>query len=307
MKTTAVTPEDIRRSVLAVPPLARNQDLSLNKKGNADQIQHIEQGGVSSLLYGGNANFYNIGQYEYATVVDQLAELAAKDTWVIPSVGPDFGKMMDQAAVLKTRAFPTAMVLPLVFPATSAGVADSILRFADAYGKPVIVYLKHESYMTPGEVRRLVDKGVVSAIKYAIVRDNPEQDEYLSALVDTVDRNIIFSGIGERPAIIHMRDFRLGGFTSGSVCVGPRGSAKLLQVLVKGDYVTAEKIRQAYLPLEDLRDGHSPIRVLHEAVRLAGIADTGPMLPSLSNIDAALAEKVKVAASALLAHDRALT
>jgi 4-hydroxy-tetrahydrodipicolinate synthase len=39
------------------------------------------------------------------------------------------------------------------------------------------------------------------------------------------------------------------------------------------------------MPLEDPRDAHSPLRALHDAVRLAGIADTGPMLPFLSNID----------------------
>ena len=38
------------------------------------------------------------------------------------------------------------------------------------------------------------------------------------------------------------------------------------------------------MPLEDLRDGISPLRVLHAAVHLAGIADTGPLLPYLANV-----------------------
>ncbi|HVR65236.1 MAG TPA: dihydrodipicolinate synthase family protein, partial [Verrucomicrobiae bacterium] len=36
----------------------------------------------------------------------------------------------------------------------------------------------------------------------------------------------------------------------------------------------------------DLRDKHSPLRVLHAAVAAAGIADTGPLLPFLTNIEA---------------------
>ena len=46
--------------------------------------------------------------------------------------------------------------------------------------------------------------------------------------------------------------------------------------------------------------------MLHDAVTLAGIADMGPMLPMISNLDATEAAKVKAVATALLAHDRAL-
>lgn len=37
--------------------------------------------------------------------------------------------------------------------------------------------------------------------------------------------------------------------------------------------------------VEDVRDEYSPIRVLHTAVTLSGIADMGPILPLLSNIE----------------------
>src|SRR5262245_51534831 len=193
-----------------------------------------------------------------------LAEAAGPSTWVIPSVGPNFGKMMDQAAVLKTRSFPTAMVLPATFPITAAGVETGIRRFADAFGKPIIVYIKAEGFITPEGVKRLVDAGAVAAVKYAIVRPDPSKDPFLAKLVELCDRRIIVSGIGERPAIAHLRDFGLAGFTSGSCCVAPRGSQRLLEALKRKDYGAAEKLRAAYLPLEDLRDAHSPLRVLHE-------------------------------------------
>jgi dihydrodipicolinate synthase/N-acetylneuraminate lyase len=305
MKTDAVTFADLGASVLAVPPLARNADLSFNKAANATLIKHIEGGGVSTLLYGGNANFYNIGLYEYASVVDNLAELAAPGTWVIPSVGPDFGKMIDQAAILKARKFPTVMALPMTFPMTPAGSVTGLRKFAEAFGKPIIVYIKAEGSVTPEGVKSLVDAGVVAGIKYAIVRQDPNKDPFLTKLCDLVDRRYIVSGIGERPAIIHLRDFGLNGFTSGSVCVAPRGSAQLLAALKKGDIETAAQIRERYLPLEDARDAYSPIRVLHEAIRLAGIADMGPILPLLTNIEPERHEEIKKAASALLAADRA--
>ena len=306
MKTSPVTTADLTRSVLAVPPLARTEDLAINRAANRRLIDHLEGGGVRTLMYGGNANFYNIGMYEYAGLLDFLAEAAGADTWVIPSAGPDFGKLIDQASVLRARAFPTAMVLPQAFPATSDGAENGIRRFADAFGRKVIVYVKAENFLTPEAVGRLVDSGIVAAIEYAIVRADPNVDAFLAKLVGLVDRKLIVSGIGERPAIVHLRDWGLTGFTSGSVCVAPRGSMALLAALKAKDYAAAEAIRAAYLPLEDQRDSLSPIRVLHEAVSLAGIAPMGPILPQLSNLDrehhAALA---KVAAE-LLAHDRAL-
>jgi dihydrodipicolinate synthase/N-acetylneuraminate lyase len=301
-----VTFADLSGSVLAVPPLCRNADLSLNRAANTALIRHIEAGGISTLLYGGNANFYHIGLGEYGALLDQLADVAGPNTWVIPSAGPDFGKMMDQVAVLKTKAFPTVMVLPATFPNTVAGAENGLRRFAQAYGKPIIVYIKAEGYLTPEAVKRLVDEGLVAGIKYAIVRQDPKQDPFLSKLVELVDRRYIISGIGERPAIVHLRDFGLNGFTTGSGCVGPRGSSSLLKALKDKQYETAEKLRAPFIPLEDLRDALSPIRVLHEAVRLGEIADTGPILPLLSNLESEHHARVRQAAQDLLAADRAL-
>ena len=289
-----------------MPPLARNGDLTLNPAANTALIRHLEAGGVSTLMYGGNANFYNIGLYEYGAVLDFLEQTAAPESWVIPSAGPDFGKLLDQARILRTRAFPTAMVLPLTFPATPDGTEKAIRMFAESYGRKVIVYIKAENYLTPAHVARLVDAGVVAAIKYGVVRDDPAADALLRALLDRVDAKIVVSGIGERPAVDHLRSFGLAAFTSGAVCVAPRGSMRILAALHAADYASAETLRAAYLPLEDLRDSLSPIRVLHEAVTLAGIADMGPMLPQLSNIGAAQAGSIRVAAQALLAHDKGL-
>jgi dihydrodipicolinate synthase/N-acetylneuraminate lyase len=306
MKTTPIDTASLSRSVLAVPPLARNPDLSLNREANRAQMRHLEAGGVTTLLYGGNANLYNVGLYEYAALLDLLEEEAGADSFVIPSVGPDFGKMMDQAEVLRGRRFPTAMVLPQTFPATVAGTVAGIRRFAERLGRPIIVYIKHEGFLTPEAAHQLFDTGLVAGFKYAIVRQDPRQDAFLARLVERVGGAHIVSGIGERPAVVHLRDFGLAGFTSGSVCIAPRGSAAILAALKRRDYATAERLRAAYIPLEDLRDGLSPIRVLHEAVSLAGIAGMGPMLPLLANIEAAHHGKIKAAAGALLAHDRSL-
>lgn len=306
MKTTPVAKADFERSVLAVPPLARHADFSLNIGANRALIRYIEAGGIRTLMYGGNANVYNLGVLGFEAEMSALADMAGADTWVIPSIGPEYGKAMDQAHVLKGLPFPTAMVLPLGFPATQAGIAIGIRKIAERYGKPVIAYVKAENYLKPADAGALMRDGAVIALKYGVVRKEPATDAYLSALLDHVNRERVVSGIGERPAPAHLIKFGLVSFTSGSVCVAPRLSLALLAALKAGDEEKALDLQTPFLPLEDLRDALSPIRALHSAVSLAGIADMGPMLPMLTEIeDAAQRRDIERAARVLRAKDEA--
>jgi dihydrodipicolinate synthase/N-acetylneuraminate lyase len=308
MKTTPVTPADLAASVLAVPPLARNANFALDKAENVKLLNHLRGGGVRTFMYGGNANLYNIGVSELRSLAEMLLEIARDDDWVIPSVGSDFGKAMDQVAVMRDLPFPTVMLLPHKAQSTPAGVAIGIRKLADAYGKPVIAYVKDEGYVEAADMGRLVKDGAVCAIKYAIVRDNPKDDAFLSELVNCVDRGKIISGIGERPAIDHLTKFGLQAFTSGSVCIAPGLSMALLRAIKRNDLKEAERIRALFIALEDQRDKHSPLRVLHDAVRLAGIANTGPMQPYLTGFtDPAILGAIEKAAKDLLAADRSAT
>lgn len=300
---TRLTPAALTCSVLAVPPLCRNADYSLNEAENAKLIRHIEAGGIRTLLYGGNANFYHIALSEYDAALSLLAQHAGADTLVIPSAGPAFGTMMDQAKVVRRHRFPTVMVLPQTGVTTSAGVEAGVRRFVEAAGVPALLYIKADGYIDVADVAALARDRVISGIKYATVRTDTAKDDYLAQLVKQVDPSIIISGIGEQPAITHLRDFGLGGFTSGCVCVAPGLSAAMLKAIRGSDWAAAEKIRNTFKPLEDLRNAINPIRVLHEAVRLAGIADTGPLLPLLTNLEGKFHGEVESTAKALLKAD----
>jgi dihydrodipicolinate synthase/N-acetylneuraminate lyase len=305
MKTTRISPADLAASVLSVPPLARRADLTIDPVQNGRLLDHLRSGGVRTFMYGGNANLYNMGVSDLHALCDLLVKLARDGDWMIPSVGSDYGKAHDQLRMLRDYPFPTAMVLPHKAQSTPAGVATGIRKLADAYGKPVIAYVKDEGYVEASDMGRLANDGVICAIKYAIVRQDPLQDAFLGDLVNAVDRNIVISGIGERPAIDHLTKFGLKAFTSGSVCVAPGLSMSLLRAIKRGDMAEAQRLRALFIPLEDQRDAHSPLRVLHDAVRLAGISDTGPMQPYLSNFsEPAILAGIEKAAKELLAAER---
>ncbi len=287
-------------SVIAVPPLARNASGIVCPEQNRRLIRHIESGGVHVLLYGGNAVFYHLRPSEYAGVLTMLAETAAPGTEIVPSAGPSYGVSMDQAAVLRDYPFRTVMVLPHQGLNTPDGVATGLRHFAEAYGKPIVVYIKAEGYLTPALTAALVRDGLVSWVKYAIVRPDETQDPFLDELTQLVDPATIVSGMGEQPVIHHLRDRKLAGFTSGCVCVNPALSAKMLAACQAGDWDEADRVRRVFEPLENLRNAINPVRVLHEAVTLAGIGDMGAITPLLSGLDESQRAQVEAAARDLL-------
>lgn len=299
MKTTIST-SDLHASVISVPPLCRDAHLRLDAAENAKLIKHIEAGGVSTLLYGGNANFYNIALGEYETVLEQLEAAAAPDTLIVPSIGPYFGTAMEQAAILAKTKFPTVMLLPTVAVSTPEGVRTAVLKIVERLGRPIVLYIKDANYVTLDVVKSLVEAGAISWIKYAVVRADPAQDELLAGLVLTVDPALIVSGIGEQPAIVHYTKFGVRAFTSGCVCVAPRRSQEMLLALQAGDLAKAEGIRERFNSLEALRNTYGPIPVLHHAVAQAGIAQTGPMLPLLANLSDEIIDEIHPAAEGLL-------
>ncbi len=294
MWTTAVTPDLIANSVIAVPPLARDSYRKISVVENTKMIRAIEAGGVSTLLYGGNAVFYHMRLTEYADALSILADAAAPNTWIVPSVGPTYGIMMDQAEILKDFHFPTVMILPQKEIADESGIATGVRHFVEQYGKPIVLYIKHDRWLAPAMIESLVRDGLVSWIKYAVVRDNPSIDPYLKEIMSVVPANIVVSGIGEQPAIIHLRDFGVSGFTSGCVCVSPARSMAMLRAIRAKDFVKAEAIRASFGPLEDLRNTIQPIRVLHHAVAAAGIAATSYVIAFVEKIKYVLLLKIRM-------------
>ncbi len=305
MKTSSVSLAD-RHGVIAVPPLCRRVDGALDWDESAKIVAHLKAGGVTRLMYGGNAFLYHITLAEYAELLGWLGGLD-DEFWCIPSAGPSFGRLMDQASLLKKYRFPCVMALPCADPRDAHGIEEGLRRFSAAAEMPLIVYLKEEQNfggdLMAGldAVARLVRDGICVGIKYAVVRADPSKDAYLDELLKRVDRSHVISGIGERPAIVHLAQFQLAGFTSGSVCVAPAKTQAIFECLDRGDSAGAVPLRELFLPHEDLRDAWGPARVLHASMELGGIAETGAIPPFVSDLTAEQKEKLAPVAKALLA------
>jgi dihydrodipicolinate synthase/N-acetylneuraminate lyase len=302
--------EPLSASVYAVPPLPRKRDARRSLDFDAAECvaRHIEAGGITRYLYGGNAFLYHITLAEYEALLEWLSGFAPS-RWPIPSLGPSFGRAMDQVPLLRRHSFRTAMMLPCGDPRDALAMEAGLREIADAAGVPLILYLKSEDGFGADKeagldaIGRLMDDGVGLLIKYAVVRDDPRQDPYLDGLLRRVDRSRVVSGMGERPAVVHLRDAGLQGFTTGSGCVAPGLCARLFAACEARDWTKAEELRALFMPLEDLRDEWGPARVLHHATELAGIAPTGPIPPFVSALTRPRLDTLAPVARALRERD----
>src|SRR2546428_11284518 len=193
------------RGLLPVPPLARKNDArrSIDFDQNARLVRHMAAGGITRLIYGGNALLYHITLADYEPLLGWLEGLNS-EFLVIPSAGPSYGRAMDQAPLLRKYRFPVVMILPCGDPRDARGLEQGMREIADAIETPLLAYIKDENNLGSDKeagldaVARLIDSGVCVGIKYAVVRDDPSQDQYLRSLLRRVDRSKVISGIGER-------------------------------------------------------------------------------------------------------------
>lgn len=300
--------------VFSVPPLARapGKARAIDFEQNTRIVHYLAQGGITRFIYGGNAFLYHVTLAEYEQLLEWLTSLKQDGLWLIPSAGPAYGRLMDQARVLRRYPVACVMTLPCGDPRDAAGLEQGLREFAEASGTRLMLYLKEETNMGADlmtgldVVARLVDAGVCMAIKYAVVRTHPEQDHYLDELLKRVDRRKVISGIGERPAVIHLRHWGLPGFTTGSGCLAPSMSAAVFSACRAGDYAEADQLRSQFMEVEDLRDAWGPARVLHHALQLAGIAETGPIPPFISELSTEQKRALQPVVLELLTQQREL-
>jgi dihydrodipicolinate synthase/N-acetylneuraminate lyase len=305
--------ENLLPPVYPVPPLARKNDArrSIDFAENEKILRFLVRNGIKHIVYGGNAFLYHTTLADYQELIEWASGFMG-EACIMPAVGPSYGRALDQAPIIRKYGFPSVLVLPCGDPRDALGLEAGLREIAEACGVPLTVYIKDETNLGSDReaaldmVGRLVDSKVCVSIKYAVVRSDPRQDAYLTGLLKRVDPRYVISGIGERPAVVHLRDFHLNGFTTGSGVLAPRLSLALLEACKLKDYEAAEEIRKLFLPLEDLRDAWGPSRVLHPAVGLSGLAATGPVLPFLSTLSAVELEQLEPVSRALLsANERA--
>jgi dihydrodipicolinate synthase/N-acetylneuraminate lyase len=254
-------------------------------------------------MYGGIANLFNSRLSEYGEILNLIESVAPPGAWMVPAIGGDYGKAVDQVAILRDRAFPTAILLPFAI-VQPEGVATGIRRLAEAFGKPLMVFYKSTDYLRSADIAALLRDGCLCGLEYGISPDENGRSPHLEsllALVGSAER--IIDGSGEK-TIPGNSKFGIQGYTSGSGLLAPHISMALLGAVKRGDRPAIEKLSNHFKAFDAARASYSAIPVVHAAVKFAGIADTGPMGPFFdTNYDEpATAEITRVAKDLMKAN-----
>ena len=220
MSSEPVTPEDLR-GVFAVPPLPRRTDarrtLDLDE---AERVAaHVARGGITRFLYGGNAFLYHVTLAEYEALLDWLAGFP-KRRWAIPSVGPSFGRAIDQARLLRRHSLPVRDGAAVQRSARCGGPGSRPSRDRGRGGSaphPLSqdrgrLVRKRQDGRPRCHRRGSSSDGVCVAIKYAVVRPDPVGRPVPDGAARARGpREGRVSGMGERPAVVHLQAFELAG------------------------------------------------------------------------------------------------
>ncbi len=300
MKTTPVTPSCLVSSIIALPAIARRQDGHINVEESRKIITWLAGAGVSSFMYGGIAGMFNARLSEYEEVLDLIESVAPSEAWMVPAIGGDYGKAIDQVAMLKKRDFPTAILLPFA-PVQASGVATGIRKLADAYGKPLMVFFKSPDYLRPVDMAALVKDGALCGVEYGIAPDASGRSPHLETLLDLLgSAEWLIDGAGEL-TIVGNSKFGIQGYTSGTGLLAPHLSMALLDAVRRGDRPAIETLSRPFHDFDAVRGAYSAIPVVHAALSLVGIAETGPMGPFFeSTFDEAATAHITRVAQALM-------
>lgn len=305
MKQPVLTPQDYAKSVVAVPPIALTAEGVVAEGANRAIMSHIADGGVTSVLYGGNANLYHFGAESFREALSVLFANCPPNLQILFSIGPDFGKAMDQAGDILKAGVRNVLLLPMAFPADARGVAEGARRIADRLGFGIVLYVKRENYIDPDALGRLIEDGAVDFVKYAVERDDAAADPYLDRLIAAVGTDKIASGMGETPIHDHIGARKMATYTSGAVCIAPAAANELLELYRAGEFDLARRLSQPFLDFEVTRAKLGGTSVLHDGITLSGIADCGPLMPLVSNLDESQKAMIMPQVEALMAAESA--
>ncbi|MCS6780707.1 MAG: dihydrodipicolinate synthase family protein, partial [Geminicoccaceae bacterium] len=123
MRTGPIGAAELVRTVVAVPPMALDAQRRIRFEECRKLVARCEAAGVRAILWGGNAQFAHWPVSRLGELFEMAEETAGPDTIAIPSIGPDWGKLVDGARALAATAFPCAMALPMPGPTTAEGIA----------------------------------------------------------------------------------------------------------------------------------------------------------------------------------------
>ena len=268
--------------VLEVAITPRNPDRSINHEGIRGNVRHLIDSGVNFIMPEcGTGLVYDATLEAYEAVVGTFIDAAGDDAFVVPGIGPGYGRSIEMGRIARTLSASGVMIMPIVGPASPAGVLEGIRSIVDDVQLPVILYQRRADIMPAEVVVDLCQRDGVVGLKYSV--------DDLDLFVEINDRAgeaaAMACGMAEDPSIDYLQAGAVG-FSSGMANFVPRLSLELLRSFNIGDVDGAERIRKEMVPFEDFRAENGArysASGLHAAMDVSGLAG-GPVIPFVEDV-----------------------
>ena len=268
--------------VLVVAITPRKPDRSIDTDGIEGNVRHLIENGVRYIMPEcGTGLVYDATLKEYETVVGAFIDAAGEAAFVVPGIGPGYGRSLEMGRIARSLNASGVMIMPIVGPGSAAGVLEGIGSIVDDVQLPVVVYHRRTDIMPADVVVALCQKDGVVGLKYSV-----DDIALFKEINDRAGEQAAMAcGMAEEPSIEYLQAGAVG-FSSGMANFVPRLSLELLRSFKAGDVVEAERIRKEMVPFEDFR-GERGARysssALHAAMDASGLAG-GPVIPFAEDV-----------------------
>ena len=303
MSSRELTAADCR-DVLVVAITPRGPDGSVDLAGVHRNVAHLIEGGARFLMpMCGTGLVYDATLDEFEKVTGAFVDAAGDRAIVVPGIGPGYGRALEMAAIARGLGVAGAMIMPIVGPASPAGVSEGLGRMAEGAGFPVVLYQRRLDIMPVERVIDLCHRDEVAGLKYAV-----DDVQSFRRIVDGAGGACaMVCGMAEDPSVEYLEAGAVG-FSSGMANFVPRMSLNLLAAFRRGDVEAAERLRRMMVPFEDLR-GENGARysgsALHAAMDYTGLAG-GPVVPFAEDVEAGDLPRLRQLVDPLLTEESRL-
>lgn len=257
--------------VAAVPICPfRVKDESIDEDGFREQIAHLVESGVDSIVPCGNTmEFFSLTLSEIERLNVLTFEVAKGRIPIIVGIGHDIRTAVGLARAAEAAGADAVMIHQPNQPFVSrSGIVDYVTEIARSIDIGVVLYIRRE-LLGPADYHRLFALPNMVGVKHAT-----NDLQYVSRLIrETRDHDVAWicgSAEGWAP-FYHVAGAR--GFTSGLANVFPRLTLEMRDALRSGDLAAAMNVWQKIEPFESMRAKEASafnVAVVKEALNLVG-------------------------------------
>ena len=272
-------------TVLVVAITPRRPDLTLDLEGVRSNARYLRDHGVQvAMPECGTGLVYDATLAEYEAVVGTWMEEVGNELLLVPGIGPGYGRALEMGYIARSLGVAGVMIMPVVGPASAAGVEEGMRRIAQQVALPTVLYQRRLDLMPVDQVVRLCRLDEVVGLKYAV----NDTGAFAAIAAQAGQDAAMLCGMAEEPCLDYLERGGLG-FSSGMANFVPRLSLALLRAFGQGKLAEARRLRDLMVPFEDLRAERGARysgSALHAAMHVAGLAG-GPVIPFAEDVASA--------------------